>query len=218
MIQKIMISGLIAAVLAMFGALVVLAIPATEQLIGERVCAPGERLTLRRQIINLRMQRTSFVCQGASGTRNVGLQPFGYAYLLSLLALTPLLMLMGALGQRLGLGFRVKYSHRPVGGTVSGTTGAGVSYVVDDAEVAERIQQIVDRGQPNLQDIGDLISSLGQSGKVTGGYQRDAAKSVGTVAEALRTLQSLLNEGLITREEYDSKRAEILGQAFGGHG
>ncbi len=211
MTQVVVVSVVISAVLAFFGAIVVLAIPTTEQLIGERICAPNERLALRRQTINLHTHRTYFVCQGASENRTVGMQPYGYAYLLSFLALTPLMMLIGAVGQSFGSG------HRNTGSTARAKRQ--VSYVVHDEDIAARIERVASDKQPNLRDVAELLTSISQAAVLREGSQSQTKISVAEAqdaAQALRSLQALLDEELISREEYDHKRAEVLAKYFGG--
>jgi len=45
---------------------------------------------------------------------------------------------------------------------------------------------------------------------ITGRYTRDAAAPSPDTAERLQELQRLFDRGLVTREEYEQKRATIL--------
>jgi hypothetical protein len=188
--MKLLVSAFIAALLALFGAMVALAVPASERLIAERVCAPGEALVLRRQMVNVSLRRTFYECRGATGSRDVGMRPYGYAYLLSLLALTPLVFLIGSMGSSLA-------GRSRAGGTTKRQTR--VRYVARIAE-SER---------PNLREVGELLTSLAQSGASQESASTDAA-------QALRQLEALRAEGLMTQEEYERKRAAVLARYFGG--
>lgn len=198
--KTLLVSALLAALLALFGAMVALAVPASERLIAERVCAPGEALVLRRQLVNASLRRTFYECRGATGSRNVGMRPYGYAYLLSFLALTPLVVLIGGIGSALA-----GRSH--LGSTTKRQTR--VRYVAHDADTAARSARIAASQQPGLQEVGELLTSLAQSGA----SQESASTEV---SQALRQLEALLTEGLITHEEYERQRAAVLARYFGG--
>jgi hypothetical protein len=90
--------------------------------------------------------------------------------------------------------------------------GSGSAHRYGRARSADNCSEVLSDAMKEA--FGDVLSSASlqsawSSGKAAG-VTNDSAPASDTVEERLRRLEDLLKKGLITKDEYDKKRAEIL--------
>lgn len=201
MLKLVLLSALVATIPAFLAGMVALELPETRQLLEERVCDAGGTLELRITTINQHRTRMSYYCryQDGSSSESVTLALLDQGFLLTWPPLTLVLALGWWLTSSLRhhrRSVRVKWPH----------TSTETTYFLDEHTLIERI---VNSDEPDLRDVSTLLNALEERG------QRARPKGEESVAETLRQLKALADQGLISRELHEAQAAELLNRHFG---
>lgn len=211
-IKIVVVSALFAALPALFGGMVAFDIPTIRPLLESRVCGAEGTLGLRITTTNLHRTTMRYHCHYPDGrtSESLTMATLSQGFFL----VWPPLTLSIALVWWLIAAFKRPGREEQ---DVS-QTSEDVTYVVG-REHAARIEQLVNSKKPSLREVGELLTSLHQSGIL---QKKPLDSTIGVdevqdTAATLRSLQALLDGSLITQEEYDHKRAEVLARYFGDH-
>lgn len=225
----VIVSSLVALFAAFFAALLAQELPGTRAILAQHVCGDGSELLQRITVTNQVSRRVTIHCRDAHGTvsGNVAL-----AVLAQGLRLTwpPIAAAIGLAWWAIVLVRRGRAERR----TAPGGDGQG-------DQAAAIVDRMVASSNPSLGDVTALLDALARQGAASnvtitrdertldlgavlreegdgGGARRGglAGDSPDADVEAsLRQLQRLFERGLLTREDYETRRAAILERAFG---